>query len=290
MSDTIRAILRGLMRSPADEIADSAGMLARHADMPVRQMELKFDNLPPVVKRGTVPEGQYADLVTQSLARQPFVRQGLDALDVPDATSAPDFSLDSPLFNQMYKADRAYDNLLRGRSANLRHQPYNAPAGAALRDAAADAIRSMARDAQSEQLARMAALAGAGGLGAMMATSDSNLRGPAEGAAAADEPVAPEAAPLDTSYEPPVLGVPGSTTADLAAESRPLPPTPTVEEQLPVMTAEEAAAHFSQEARNQIELLNQYRRQGQITPDNDRQMMSEINHLLALANEARNSR
>ena len=174
----------------------------------------------------------------------------------------------------------------------MRNQPYNAPAGAALRDAASDAIRAMQRDAQAEQMARMAALAGAGGLGTLMATSDSNLRAPAEEQAIADEVAAPEAAPMDTDYEPPVLGMPGSTTADLAAESRPVPSTPVASPDDPqsAMTAEEAAAHFSQEAKSQIELLNQYRRQGQVTPDIDRQMMQEINHLLALANEARNSR
>jgi hypothetical protein len=52
------------------------------------------------------------------------------------------------------------------------------------------------------------------------------------------------------------------------------------------MNASQAAAHFRQEAQDQIDRLNTYRRNGQITPEVDRQMMQQINHLHALANEA----
>lgn len=55
------------------------------------------------------------------------------------------------------------------------------------------------------------------------------------------------------------------------------------------MNSQEAAQFFSTEARKQIDILNAGRRNGSISPELDRQMMGQINHLLSLANEARNS-
>jgi hypothetical protein len=164
----------------------------------------------------------------------------------------------------MYTADRAYDNLRRNRSANLRNQPFNAPAGAAIRDAAAEAIRALQRDAQMEPLMRIAGLAGVGGLGGMIAASDANLRGPAEMASMADMPPEVAAQPsledivasmpdvsMEDNYEPVVADMPMPTppdmpmpdsfsTADLVAESRPLPAS------TPRLTAEEIDALRSQ--------------------------------------------
>lgn len=235
-------------------------VVSQAAPMPVRQMELPFDGLPAVVNRGTVPEDPFPP-------SRAFAYDSLDSLDVPPAPpQTPDFSLDSPLFRQMHTADRAYDNLRRGRSANLWNQPFNAPAGAAIRDAAADAIRALQRDAQMEQLGRIAALAGVGGLGGMIAASDANLRGPAELASMAETPVPqviavepsledivasmPDVA-MEDNYEPVVADMPmpsqpdmpmpdSFSTADLVAESRPLPAS------TPRLTAEEIDALRSQ--------------------------------------------
>ena len=69
------------------------------------------------------------------------------------------------------------------------------------------------------------------------------------------------------------------------AEQKPAPlPAPRS-----TMTAQEAADHFSREAHQQIDMLNAGRRAGTISPEMDRQMMQQINHLLNLSNEARNS-
>jgi hypothetical protein len=55
----------------------------------------------------------------------------------------------------------------------------------------------------------------------------------------------------------------------------------------PKMDASQAAAHFLAEARQQMDVLNAGRRDGSIDANLDRQMMSQINHLLNLHNEAR---
>lgn len=63
------------------------------------------------------------------------------------APVAPDMSLDSPLFRRMYDADRAYEQLAKGRTPNLRNAGGDLAriAGQAIRDenAAASAARSM---------------------------------------------------------------------------------------------------------------------------------------------------
>jgi hypothetical protein len=55
----------------------------------------------------------------------------------------------------------------------------------------------------------------------------------------------------------------------------------------PKMDASQAAAHFLAEARQQMDVLNAGRRNGSIDANLDRQMMSQINHLLTLHNEAK---
>jgi hypothetical protein len=82
-------------------------------------------------------------------------------------------------------------------------------------------------------------------------------------------------------------------TADLVQESRPIPATtPKIamkSAKAPTMSADQAAMHFSGEARKQIAMLNQYRRQGMVDRATESKMLSEIQHLHGLANEARRS-
>ncbi len=58
----------------------------------------------------------------------------------------------------------------------------------------------------------------------------------------------------------------------------------------PTQTSGQAAVKFQQEAREQMARLNQYRKQGSLSPAIDRQMTNEINHLFHLADEARAGR
>lgn len=191
------------------------------------------------------------------------------------------------------------------------------------------AMRSrLAPTDSAERAAVMAALAGATGLGGMIAETHSRLGGDAPATANAPEldypeleqaggPTMPEEQADDMPMMPDVNLLPvddppiptmatrplsdadmGLTdfspmdTADLVAESRPIPDsTPTINipaPKKPPMTAAQAAEHFSREAQAQISRLNQYRRSG-LDRATERRMMAEIQHLHGLANEARRS-
>lgn len=194
------------------------------------------------------------------------------------------------------------------------------------------AMRSrLAPTDSAERAAVMAALAGATGLGGMIAETHSRMDGGGMATANAPEldypeleqaggPTMPEELeeqapewptmpdvdllPVDDPPIPSMATRPltdedmGLTdfspmdTADLAAESRPIPDsTPEINipaPKKPPMTAAQAAEHFSREAQAQISRLNQYRRSG-LDRATERRMMAEIQHLHGLANEARRS-
>lgn len=268
----------------------------------------------------------------------------------------------------LQKAGRSYDSLVSGRLDNLANQPTGLNRAARLGIAEAAAARSGASSFQDpnpltgadrlrqqdgeaidrreipvraamrsrlsptdpqERAAIMATLAGAAGLGGMIAETHSRIGAGDTAMAGGPEleypeleqaglPTMPEepadivlpdvellpvddapipyesidSAPL-TDAEMGLTDFSPMDTADLVEESRPIPEsTPKVSipaPKKPPMTAEQAAAHFSGEAQRQIGRLNQYRRQGMIDRATDARMMSEIQHLHNLANEARRS-
>jgi hypothetical protein len=247
--------------------------------------------------------------------------RGLSTQDIPamEPTSFPGYTrgLDYD------KSNSSFNQLASGRTLNLRNQ--NTDLNRIRRDdiltAAQEGIDRAAAATQAERMATAAAILGAAGLGGMIAETTGRLPGDGPSVANAPAPEMPESDPLMDFVAPDVDMLPvddmpspqeriapvtlsdaemGLTdfspmdTADLVAESRPIPAsTPAVAMELPApkkppMTAEQAAIMYSSEAKQQIDRLNSYRRQG-LDPSTDRKMMQEIEHLHRLANEARRS-
>jgi hypothetical protein len=89
--------------------------------------------------------------------------------------------------------------------------------------------------------------------------------------------------------DPPVQG---SSTADLAAESRPIPsvePTPDEAPAMPEPAAPEMPPDYSFQARELMNQLNDMRRQAGGEVPEAPQMMAEINRLLGMSNQQRNA-
>lgn len=142
------------------------------------------------------------------------------------------------------KSVRSYEGLRSGRTANLRNQPHAANAGMELRLAAEDAIQSAREARAAEQMGRAAATVGAGGLAAMIADSMDRMAPSAPGiddltseavdmepvadmgmtarAATVEDPIRAAAMDLDPTQVDFLRDDP-MATADLVAESRPIP-------------------------------------------------------------------
>lgn len=184
-----------------------------------------------------------------------------DGIEVGDLDSAPDFELGSPLWHQMDKGARAYDNLRRNRTPNLRNQDPQLTriAGADIRNRNADAAASRAAAAERSQgmregLGELGAAAATVGIGAGLSSMYPSGESPAQGDM------------TDTSG-----------TEDLAAESSPLPETP------------EAPADYSFQARELMGKLNAMRRAAGGEVPEAQQMVAEINRLLEMSNQQRNA-
>lgn len=200
----------------------------------------------------------------------------LDTLDVPPAPpSAPDMSLDSPLFRDMYKADQAYDNLKKGRTANLRNSGGDLAriAGENIRRADEAARQAQKTSKLQDDLQKIGVAGGlaaaAGGIG-LMATPDT-----APKAAAKAPPAKQPEAVLDSSGD----------TADLVEETRPAPKVPVQDDVQPKVA--KAPTDYSAQARELINRLNDMRRQAGGEVPQAKEMMAEIDRLLALGNEQR---
>jgi hypothetical protein len=184
-----------------------------------------------------------------------------DGIDVGALDPAPDFELGSPLWHQMDKGYRANDNLRRGRTPNLRNQDpqlariagqeINATNDAARAARAADAERSQG---VREGLGELGAAAATVGIGAGLSSMYPSGESPAQGDM------------TDTSG-----------TEDLAAESSPPPETP------------EAPADYSFQAREMMGKLNAMRRAAGGEVPEAKQMMAEIDRLLAMSNQQKNA-
>lgn len=165
------------------------------------------------------------------------IRRALRAMERDPIEVMPQRSFED-MGQEIGKSVRSYEGLRSGRTANLRNQPHAGSAGMELRAAAEEAIRGRQEAAASEGLGRAAALLGAGGLAGMIADSTTRMRPSPPGiedfaGEAMDAPLedlpqiepSPMAMPSmeepvdlgDLTYEDPM------GTADLVAESRPIP-------------------------------------------------------------------
>jgi hypothetical protein len=190
--------------------------------------------------------------------------------------AAPDMGLESPMFEDLYRSAGAYDNLRKGRTPNLRNS------GGDLARIAGDNIRragDAARQAQKtaklqDDLLKIGVAGGvaaaAGGVG-MMAMPDT---APGASAKVPSKP-APKEDDLLTSGNP----------ADLVEETRPAPKVPAQDDVQPQVA--KAPTDYSAKARELINRLNDMRRQAGGEVPQAKEMMAEIDRLLALGNEQR---
>lgn len=194
----------------------------------------------------------------------------------------PDMSLGSSLWDQMDKGARAYDNTLKGRTANLRNQPFAKPAQAAIQDANTNAAKMRAgmeaSAARGEVMRDVGGLAAGAGTAGALAAGAYALTRPGvtpepKAAAAPPQPARPAVDPLFEDKGP--LTSTGGT-AELANESRPVP-------------AVQASTSPRDQAQELIAKLNQMRRDAGGEVPEAKQMMAEINSLMAMSNTQRNA-
>lgn len=186
------------------------------------------------------------------------------------AQSQPDMSLDSPLFRQMYKADQAFTNLRKGRTANLRNQNPDFVRIAADRINSADEAAAAARKgAKADDAKRAAATAALGAAGVGLMTMPT--LGPKEPQT--------EAGDLTESGNPAELrDEPVSTAAAVAtpvAPPAPVAPPPPVD--------------YAYQARQILARLNAMRRAAGGEVPEAPHMIAEANRLLAMSDQQRNA-
>lgn len=160
------------------------------------------------------------------------IRRALRALEREPMAVLPERSFED-MAQDIGKSVRSYEGLRSGRTANLRNQPHAGSAGMELRRAAEDAIRGRQESAASEGLGRAAALLGAGGLAGMIADTAGRMQSSPPGMRDMESvAMAPEISMGDYEEPMPPMEEPGlgditfedpMATAELAAESRPIP-------------------------------------------------------------------
>lgn len=226
-----------------------------------------------------------------------------DDIELGPRVQEPDMSLDSPMFRDMYKAQGAYENLIKNRTSNLNNQPFAPIAASAAREARA---ASMAPSGASEGWKRLSAMAndpnaqraalGVGGAAALGAGGYMMMGAP--------EPAAEATSPDLTD---------GGNNADLVEESRPAPVVEAQDEEQaftdmfkrqylareakraatpdmqPSMEPASAPEDYSFQARELINQLNDMRRQAGGEVPEAQGMMQEINRLLAMSDNQRNA-
>jgi hypothetical protein len=200
--------------------------------------------------------------------------------------AAPDMELGTPLWDQMNKSAGAADNLLKGRTNNLRNQPFARPAQAAMQNANAKAAKmqeamraSAQRGEVMQDVGQMAgAAAGAGLLGAgAVALMPRGASEPKRYKTDVDMPGQTTAKPpVDPLFDEKAKLTSTDGAAELADQSRPVPSVPTSDD-----PREQAQALIAQ--------LNQMRRQAGGEVPEAPKMMSQINSLLALSDKTRNA-
>jgi hypothetical protein len=214
----------------------------------------------------------------------PSVVAQLDGAMPPAPTT---MDLGTPLFDQMNKSAGAFDNVLKGRTANLRNQPFAKPAQAAIQEANARAAKMRAgMEASAERgelmkdvgiMGGMVAGAGALGAGALALTSQGTApKMPAAPAAPPTPPPAPPKKRVDPLFEDKGALTNTGGTAELANEARPAPAVAT-------------STDPREQAQELIAKLNKMRRDAGGEVPEAQQMMQEINRLMTMSNQSRNA-
>jgi hypothetical protein len=161
------------------------------------------------------------------------IRRALRALAREPMEVLPEATFED-MAQDIGKSVRSYEGMISGRTGNLKNQWRGDIGGRELRAAAEDAIRSRQQAAASENLGRSAALLGAGGLAGMIADTAGRMQQSPPGIqdfageAMDDSALLPDPAPMaipeseepdlgDITFEDPMA------TAELVAESRPIP-------------------------------------------------------------------
>jgi hypothetical protein len=275
---------------------DVAAALARAAQntppAPMRQMELPLD-AQDAMRLAQEQDGAARLFSPQAGLRTydgtpAFDRFVSDKMPAPSPT-APDMDLGSDLWHQMDKSARGYENILKGRTGNLRNQNPDLARIAQQNIQGQNAAAAARRAADSQP-------SGAMDLAIDLAVPAAVAGG---GAYAMSQLGQPQMPPVET------------TTADLAAESRPAPQVAATDEDgLPTNEAaftemfkrqyqaredkREAKgkggyADPSDKAKAILDDLNARRRKaGREVPEAS-QMEDEANSALALANSQRNA-
>jgi len=194
--------------------------------------------------------------------------EGVDAAP----PSPVDLSIDSPAWGPLSKSADRYGQMRRGQTSNLRNQPLAGVAGQAIRDADAARQAQMALESSRGAAAKTAAGVGvAGAAGAAMLAGGGKK---------------PEPATADITST--------DGTAELANESRPAPVVAPDEESEKQFTETFKRQYLERDPRQQADRLiadlNERRRKAGGEVPEAPQMLTQINQLLATADERRNSR
>ena len=276
------------MSNPIDDLINrlrAAGM----SDDAARAAARAAQNAPPVPSRSF-------DLPVGDMTPPPSTPR-FDGITAGNVPAAPDFSLGSPLRIQMNKGARSYENLRTGRTANLRNQNPDLVRVAQqnIQDANAYSARSQAQMLEQAAANKEMLQAGAG-IGATAAAVYGLFPG------------GNNSLPPGGDKSPPPQG---STTADLAAESRPVPPVPATNydgwpreeaqfverfkrqylarEERRKRQEEGGYADPSDKAKAILDDLNARRRKAGREVPEAQQMMAEADRLLAMGNAQRNA-
>jgi hypothetical protein len=276
------------MANPIDDLINRLRALGMSDDA-ARAAARAAQNAPPVPSRSF-------DLPVGDMTPPPSTPR-FDGITAGNVPSAPDFSLGSPLWNQMDKGARSYENLRTGRTANLRNQNPDLVRVAQqnIQDANAYSARSQAQMLEQAAANKEMLQAGAG-IGATAAAVYGLFPG------------GNNSLPPGGDKSPPPQG---STTADLAAESRPVPPVPATNadgwpreeaqflerfkrqylarEERRKRQGEGGYADPSDKAKAILDDLNARRRKAGGEVPEAKQMMAEANRLLAMGNAQRNA-
>lgn len=187
----------------------------------------------------------------------------------------PDMSLESPAFEPLYRSSQAFDNLRKGRTPNLRNSGGDLAriAGDNIRRADDAARQARMTDKLGDDLQKGAV--GAGVIGGAGALGYMAMPGTAPGGRPS-LPSPPAAQADDAITEP-------GDNAALANESKPVPEVPATPDPAP------AKPDYSYQARQLIDQLNAMRRQAGGEVPQAKQMMAEIDRLLAMSNEQKNA-
>jgi len=250
-----------------DAVAGIRRLIGGRGDDAARAAKVTADIDPSVVR--------YLDELAS--AEQGLVRPPLEAADL---------TLGSPTWRAMDKSAGAYDNLLKGRTANLRNQDPGLVRAAS--QGIQDARNARAAQVAADDLAAQAGKIGAGGAAAIGASYVASQMAPSA------PPAAAKTAGVDST----------SGTAELANESRPVPEVNAEDEaaftekfkrqyterENKRQAMGQGGYDYRAQAKQKIAQLNEMRKRAGGEVPEARAMMAEINGLLEKADAQANAR